>query len=168
MADHPDPCCCCQSHNRLQPDARPFQGCYSTTPFQRQLCMRRLLVDCNQLAVDIDSELSLVHNWVSCLCSCIVRHQRLLLCRCGSGRPRCPSPHQLLPPLMAQQPMLCRLNALNPKPCGAARPLQTTLLRSYSPGTTSNRCCELAHTNRMPYMRQDGGTLSRLASSVCP
>ena len=27
-------------------------------------CACRLLVDCNQLAVDIDNELVVVHNWV--------------------------------------------------------------------------------------------------------
>ena len=26
--------------------------------------MRRLLVDCNQLAVDIDAEIAVIHNWV--------------------------------------------------------------------------------------------------------
>ena len=27
-------------------------------------CLRRLLVDCNQLAVEIDAEIAVIHNWV--------------------------------------------------------------------------------------------------------
>ena len=30
----------------------------------RVLCVARLLVDCNQLAVEIDAEIAVIHNWV--------------------------------------------------------------------------------------------------------
>ena len=36
---------------------------FNETPSQAPVACR-LLVDCNQLAVDIDNELVVVHNWV--------------------------------------------------------------------------------------------------------
>ena len=43
------------------------RGCFTARygiDFKHLLRPRRLLVDCNQLAVDIDNELVVVHNWV--------------------------------------------------------------------------------------------------------
>ncbi len=43
----------------------------------RSIHVCRLLVDCNQLAVDIDAELSAVHNWVRKPLRCTLSHRVL-------------------------------------------------------------------------------------------